>query len=504
VANRAGGGSDGNAYKEFRNFTSANSFKDGDICYVRSGVYDCTGNSDAINIQANNVILKGYGNETAIIDGSPGTDAVFVANASNVTISGFTIRNSSKKGIVLYGSVNGCIVSKCKVYECRRAGITMIGEAGRSYPKDCIIEHNTCFNNGWGWDGEAGISVQRLGTGCKVRFNSCYNNKQPDPAVLSSWTQDGSANRWYTSYDNTQLGGTVIKLYIDVSGQVGTFCFWPSYEKKSRTGVTSEKTYFIDSVNHRVYVYHVGTPGTAYACRSPSGWRYPDGNGITIDSDSGAVEVYGNVCYGNGGAGINAANPGNNGMLIYNNTCYKNGTQVNSWGTPTTGNIEFFSNRVGINVSPINSNMKIKNNIVFNNFQYNVAFLTFGNSYTPKGIESDHNLYYNAGSANIRFSDSKGGENSYNRLQFKTNTEYGLNDVEEDPKCENSSVGNFYLSKESPARNVGVDLSSVFSVDKDGTPFPQGKAWDLGAYRYIEAKPSSKVSPPTGVKIIDK
>ena len=100
IANRSGGGKDGNAYKDFKRFTLAKSFKDGDICYVRSGVYNCKENSDAINVQANNVILSGYNNEIVVIDGSPGRDAIFVANVSNVTVTKLTVRNSSKKGIV--------------------------------------------------------------------------------------------------------------------------------------------------------------------------------------------------------------------------------------------------------------------------------------------------------------------------------------------------------------------------------------------------------------------
>jgi hypothetical protein len=191
-------------------------------------------------------------------------------------------------------------------------------------------------------------------------------------------------------------------------------------------------------------------------------------------------------------------------VLIYNNTCFNNGTQPNSWGTPGSGNLAYYSSRVGININPRDRNVKVKNNIIFSNFQYNLSIQGFGNPYTPSGLEIDYNLYYNAGSANIRFSDSSGKEYNYNLLKFRANTPYGVHDIEADPNCVDTASGNFRLNGNSPALNAGFDLSEIFYRDRDGdgNSLPKGSAWDMGAYKYIDVKPPSTLSAPSGLKIL--
>ena len=152
------------------------------------------------------------------------------------------------------------------------------------------------------------------------------------------------------------------------------------------------------------------------------------------------------------------------------------------------------------NINPRDKNVKVKNNIIFSNFQYNLSIQGFGNPYTPSGLEIDYNLYYNAGSANIRFSDSSGKEYNYNLLKFRANTPYGVHDIEADPNCVDTASGNFRLNGNSPALNAGFDLSEIFYRDRDGNSLPKGSAWDMGAYKYIDVKPPSTLSAPSGLK----
>ncbi len=75
---------------------------------------------------------------------------------------------------------------------------------------------------------------------------------------------------------------------------------------------------------------------------------------------------------------------------------------------------------------------------------------------------------------------------------------YDLNSAIADPFFISPSTNNFHLQLNSPAINVGADLSQYFSADKDGTPRPQGQAWDIGAYEYCTTNcaPAPIVSLP--------
>jgi hypothetical protein len=58
-----------------------------------------------------------------------------------------------------------------------------------------------------------------------------------------------------------------------------------------------------------------------------------------------------------------------------------------------------------------------------------------------------------------------------------------------DPEFVNAKAHDFRLSSLSPAIGMGVELSPAFAADRDGTPRPQGAAWDVGAYQYGRPSP---------------
>jgi hypothetical protein len=52
-----------------------------------------------------------------------------------------------------------------------------------------------------------------------------------------------------------------------------------------------------------------------------------------------------------------------------------------------------------------------------------------------------------------------------------------------DPLFVNVSGSDFHIQSTSPAKGKGLMLSSV-KDDKDGTPRPPGRPYDLGAFQY--------------------
>ncbi len=62
-------------------------------------------------------------------------------------------------------------------------------------------------------------------------------------------------------------------------------------------------------------------------------------------------------------------------------------------------------------------------------------------------------------------------------------------------------LNTFYMpSFASPAVNKGIDLSSHYSIDKSGITRPQGPAWDIGAYEYVEK--TDTITPPSNFRIL--
>lgn len=113
----------------------------------------------------------------------------------------------------------------------------------------------------------------------------------------------------------------------------------------------------------------------------------------------------------------------------------------------------------GIHVK--SSNTLIVNNIVYNN---SVGI------YTPSGKDNiirNNILYKNSDSLKI------GSGNT---------TDHNLIDI--DPKFVNPEGANFHLQSSSPAINAGMTISEVTN-DIEGTPRPQGGAYDIGAYEFV-------------------
>lgn len=127
-----------------------------------------------------------------------------------------------------------------------------------------------------------------------------------------------------------------------------------------------------------------------------------------------------------------------------------------------------------------NDSLVVRNNIFFNPKGY--ALTTFAT--TQRGCSIDNNIVFNSrGSVSLIASLPSGCTESNNRLNL-------------DPLFVNPLTPpyDFHLRPESPAVKSAITVPSV-THDNDGTPRPQGLAYDVGAFAYRPLSPA--VSPPS-------
>ena len=213
-----------------------------------------------------------------------------------------------------------------------------------------------------------------------------------------------------------------------------------------------------------------------------------DAVGIYIDGfnrSQSNIDVYSNKVHNcRTGMGL-AAELGNYSMMninFYNNIVYQNNSGFSIWPsyefnkTFTMINNTFYNNtNYAISVSNparYNVNCVIRNNILVGQ-NSSVKLLNYPD-YANGGITIDHNLFY-----------SPGGYSSSNR--------YGTNYIRENPLLVNPPY-DFRISDLSPAKNEG-SASLAPSTDYTGASRPQGGAYDIGAYEYVDTESTQIVEP---------
>ena len=199
-------------------------------------------------------------------------------------------------------------------------------------------------------------------------------------------------------------------------------------------------------------------------------YKESDAQGIYITSSYGVHKIFNNVIYcPNTGAhliGFRNLTEGTGEVHVYNNTVIGKSPNL-------------------LKVS--GSNPKIINNILKNTGNtYCIYFEDPINNYES----IDYNVVFVMGDADpIRLEFNNEGV-SWSEWLLLGAEAHGLNS---DPKIDD--LGR--LQPDSPAIDIGLDLSEYFSTDKDGVIRPQGK-WDIGAYEYrVDLMPT----PPAPVNI---
>lgn len=202
----------------------------------------------------------------------------------------------------------------------------------------------------------------------------------------------------------------------------------------------------------------------------------------TVDPSMGTVELYNNIIYNAGTGPSNAENTGawmciyvlggdpdgygpGSGMIdVYNNTLYDCG----NWTNPPYGESEGML--LWANQGNTFKSMRIRNNIVYaSTVSPYCADLVCG------GITGSNNIFYGNGAlpASGAISDSIGANPHLTSLSLT------------DP--------NFQLQSTSPAIDAGVTISGL-ATDFDGITRPQGSAFDIGAYEYLQKVPAITLS----------
>ena len=132
------------------------------------------------------------------------------------------------------------------------------------------------------------------------------------------------------------------------------------------------------------------------------------------------------------------------------------------------------------NYNDIGANVKLKNNIFYNNSSYHIYWVTTASTFM---INSDCNLFYPTKGTPFHYvgthqSLSQWSSNSKSGCVFDPNSS-AANPLFIDPAYEN-----FHLQSSSPAIDRGIDVN--LTQDRDGVRIPQGFAPDIGAYECVK------------------
>lgn len=179
------------------------------------------------------------------------------------------------------------------------------------------------------------------------------------------------------------------------------------------------------------------------------------------------VTIINNIMYGNSffyGYGAITMNHGTNG-LIYNNLIY--------------------NNNGGIDIARSADGARFYNNTVYGNGPGLQGLRLFNVS----DVVIRNNIIYNNSAGNI---DNQGtGTIFSNNL---CNSTGGGCAIAGNPNFENTATGNFHLTSSSTnAIDQGTDLSQTFTTDITGISRPQGSAYDIGAYEFVQADTTDPV-----------
>ena len=145
----------------------------------------------------------------------------------------------------------------------------------------------------------------------------------------------------------------------------------------------------------------------------------------------------------------------------------------------------------------LTNNTRVENNIFHENQQANGSRSGQGVFFTScrgTGITIRNNLSYASGSGGIPFLGTSGASEGVNYTQSGNLVNISNPGFVNAPATL-MATPNFALTARSPAIDAGLPLATV-KIDFNGTPRPQGRAPDIGAYEYTTGGDSQPPVPP--------
>ncbi|MHC4714273.1 MAG: putative Ig domain-containing protein, partial [Planctomycetota bacterium] len=249
-------------------------------------------------------------------------------------------------------------------------------------------------------------------------------------------------------------------------------------------------------------------------------------HGIYVNNSADNGTVRGNTSYNNTYNGIHMngdVSMGGDGImsnwLVELNTCYDNpATGINCDGVEDStmrNNLLYHNNSKGFSIYGIDGAVSSRNDRILNN---TVVMPTDGSGYyaitvtddagPPTGNKIFNNILYhystasNRGSICMATSGETGFESNYNvvmeyfglddNAQILTFAQwqargYDLDSIQATDTAlfVNPTGDDFHLKSDSPAKDAGTTLVDV-TEDIEGNSRPQGSAYDIGCYEYVE------------------
>lgn len=426
----------------------------GDIINVHTGTY-----IENLNINKSGLTLQNNAGDTPVLSGK------IEGNASNNTvidgleITGWAVLGTlNVHGIHFYGAT-GVTVKNCKIHAYTLPSL--------NYPTDTNYDIN---------DSYSGIYI-RASKQVLVSNNIIHNcNKGINLSAQDSTDAtyaNGTIIQNNTIYDNPIDGIDILGMYYTVSGNNVYNNIDQAWTANHPDGIQ-----LIASVDGAyTSVQHAKIFNNTF--RNHTQNIFVEGQASLNNTED--IYVYNNVSYTDSGT-INGVNLD---TTITANIVISKANQVYVYNN-TIGR----ARGVGIRVANCTTgSIHVKNNIISNsNASGDMAVYEDVAGDIADG-ELNYNLY-NMASGNII---SWGGTRYYTLASFKAaQPAQEVNGVSADPML--NSFPTPTLQPSSPAILAGVNLSTIFTTDKNGMTRPASPSpWDMGAYQFDTIIPNAPV-----------
>jgi len=212
------------------------------------------------------------------------------------------------------------------------------------------------------------------------------------------------------------------------------------------------------------------------------------------------------------GIDLNTVNPdgpntmgGQGSVEVYNNIVYRAGTGPDPNSTSSYTCIEMGATSVRTNPIEVYNNSFYdcgsRNDSDSGMFEYhdaNIKTRFRNNIIQAIGVEP----YFSSGSGSAPCSNSTGSNNVWFGAGVPPCGSLFTSNVNSDPLyVDPVTARNFHLQSASPAINAGLTISTLLT-DLDGVSRPQGPAYDIGAYEFVNGTVTVRPNPPTNLKAV--